>query len=73
MATFAERMGHRETRNLIQKNDLDNETRIELWNDLVILKNVFKNFAIDSYGTNETEYDLLQNVWTNFYHEPLDD
>lgn len=73
MTTFAERMGHREARNLIQKNDLDNETRVELWNDLVFLKKVFDNVANESYRTDQTEHDLLQSVWCSFYHRPLDE
>lgn len=61
MATFAERMGLREKRTLIQSAELDEETRTGLWNILVILRGIFDERSRSFYGS-PTEDELLNSL-----------
>lgn len=72
MATFAERMGLRETRSLVQSNSLDSETRTGLWNILVILREIFDQ-QFSPYHNDSTHSDLLASLWTNHFKRPLDE
>lgn len=73
MASFAERMGLRETRTLIQSNSLDEETRVDLWNVLVILREIFEGQLGWYHNNGLTHRDLLTSIWTNHFKQPLDD
>lgn len=73
MTTFAERMGFRQARKLIQKDELDEQTRIALWNDVVVLKEVFDEIINRRYSSDETEDRLLESVWANFYNRASDE
>ena len=55
MATFAERMGHRASRPVVQRDELDKDTRTELWNTLVVLKESFSGVGSETYGSDSTE------------------
>ena len=63
MTSFAERLGLRPRRSFSQRDTLDDETRTELWNVLVLLREVFRNIAEDSYHSDTTEARLLEAVW----------
>lgn len=73
MVSFAERMGHRAGRSLVQRDDLDSETRTELWNVLVILRDAFRDIAHDSYNSDTTESNMLEAVWAWEFKKPRDE
>ncbi|MBO1902246.1 hypothetical protein J4H92_09840 [Leucobacter weissii] len=73
MASFAERMGLRETRTLIQSNSLDEETRVDLWNVLVILREIFEQQLDRYHDSGPTHRDLLTSLWMNHFKQPRDD
>lgn len=64
MASFAERMGHRAARTIVQSDELDEDTRTELWNVLVRLQSLLGDVATDTYGQDDTENNVLGAVWT---------
>lgn len=70
MASFAERMGFRETRTLAQTDSLDNETRIELWNVLNALDGILSKARAQG---SSTQSNLLSAVWTWEFKEPADE
>lgn len=72
MATFAERMGLREKRTLIQSAELDEETRTGLWNVLVILRGIFDERS-RRFDSSPTEDELLSSLWTRHFKRPLDE
>jgi hypothetical protein len=63
MASFAERMGHRAARILIQSDSLDADTRTELWNVLVTLRGILEDVGRDTFGQDTTEGNLTAAVW----------
>lgn len=63
MASFAERMGHREARTVVQSNSLDDDTRVALWN-------VFSIFE-PSLGS-DLETAVLTGVWIWEFKNPHD-
>lgn len=73
MTSFAERMGLRAVRSFIQRDDLDMETRTELWNVLVILREILRNIAEETYRTDTTERRLLEAVWAWEFKRPRDE
>lgn len=73
MTSFAERMGHRAARSLVQRDDLDMETRTELWNVLVILRNIFGSVAETTYRADTTEAHVLEAVWAWQFKKPRDE
>lgn len=73
MNSFAERMGFRQTRTLIQKDSLDDETRISLWNSLVFLKNKLRTHNTYAYQQDEVEPFLVGRTWVDFFKKPLDE
>lgn len=63
MASFAERMGHRAVRTLVQSDDLDVETRTELWNVIVAMKELlYKKYKESSYRDSTAEQ-LTGAIW----------
>ncbi|MBF4563951.1 hypothetical protein ITJ62_02645 [Plantibacter sp. VKM Ac-2876] len=58
MATFAQRMGFKETRSLMQLEDLDTETRTELWNLMVLLREELNRGIVDPQQEK-----VLSAVW----------
>ena len=73
MDSFAQRIGKRPVRTTFQNDGLDDETRIELWNVLVVLREIFQKVARESYSVDTTEADLLRAVWTWEFNEPRDE
>ncbi|MCR2784024.1 MULTISPECIES: AbiJ-NTD4 domain-containing protein [unclassified Microbacterium] len=70
MASFAERMGHRATRSVIQTDSLDEDTRTELWNVLHILQN-----ALDraERAGSKTQEELVSALWRWQFKNPADE
>ena len=73
MTSFAERIGKRAVRSLTQRDDLDTETRNELWNVFVILQRILQGVASSSYQTDSTAADVLDAVWTREYKKLRDE
>lgn len=72
MASFAERMGIRAARSLTQRDDLDAETRNELWNVLVILREILGGIALRNYA-DTTEARILEALWAWEFKKPRDE
>ena len=68
MATFSERHGYKEVRTLIQRESLDDDTRLELWNLLAVLPREFDKFYRDS-----TEHDILEALWVWHFKKARDE
>lgn len=71
MKLFSERMGITKPKSIIQKESIDMDLRVGLWNMLDIL--VWKR--IDPYVTlqsNESLNLLVRIMWVNFFKYPLD-
>lgn len=73
MTSFAERLGHRAKRTLIQSDNLDAETRTELWNAIVILQEVFRRVGEDTYRTDSCERETLEALWMWEFKKPRDE
>jgi hypothetical protein len=72
MATFAERIGKRAPRTIVQTDALDAETRTELWNVLVVLQDIFERARERDYnGTVEAQ--VVDAIWTQEFKEPRDE
>jgi len=63
MASFAERMGHRATRSVVQSESLDDETRVALWNVFSVI-----NETLDT----DFESSFLTAVWMWEFHNTHD-
>lgn len=68
MATFSERHGYKEVRTLIQRESLDDETRLELWNLLAVLPREF-----DKYHQDATERGILEALWLWYFKNARDE
>lgn len=73
MPTFAERMGLRASRTLVQSESLDDETRTALWNVLVILQEVFEEQLRGHHDSGPTHDELLTSMWVNHFKRPRDE
>lgn len=73
MISFAERMGLRSSRTIIQNDSLDEDTRVELWNTLVGLKEVFQELRSRAYVSDNSEFEFLRKVWSQYFKKPLDE
>lgn len=73
MTSFAERIGKRAARTLAQREDLDADTRTELWNVLVTLRGILRAVRTDTYGSDTTETNVLDAVWTWEFKKPRDE
>lgn len=60
MPSFAERLGHRDTRSLVQRDELDEETRGEFWNVLYLLPTMLRKISNGSI----VETNVLDAIWT---------
>jgi len=68
MASFSERHGYKEVRTLIQRDDLDEDTRREIWNFLAVLPKEFSRL----YG-DATEDAVLEALWVWHFEEDRDE
>ncbi|WP_082383431.1 AbiJ-NTD4 domain-containing protein [Frigoribacterium sp. RIT-PI-h] len=73
MPSFAERLGRRPIRSLMQREELDEETRTELWNVFVILREILDKAYQDTYRGDSTRYDVLVAIWTWEFKRPRDE
>lgn len=60
MSTFSQRHGYQELRSIVQREDLDHETRLLIWNVVAVLREVFRE---PSYPDG-TESTVLSAIWT---------
>jgi hypothetical protein len=74
MASFSERQGHTEIRTLTQRESLDEETRLALWNTLVPIMEVFADYRgrWDSVD-DTTEQRILLDLWTRDFQRARDE
>lgn len=72
MVGFAERMGHRTARSVVQSDSLDEETRTEFWNLLVLVRSTFHE-AYSRGSTDTIEDDMLGAVWAWEFKLPRDE
>lgn len=63
MASFAERVGKRAERSITQTDDLDADTRTELWNVIVTLRTLLNQVGRQTGWDNKTEDRLVGAVW----------
>ncbi|MGN6272162.1 MAG: AbiJ-NTD4 domain-containing protein [Protaetiibacter sp.] len=70
MPSFAERMGHREIRSLVQSDNLDRETRVALWNAINITREILAK-ATNQYSDSESQ--ILKAVWMRAWSRPGDE
>ena len=68
MASFSERHGYKEVRSVVQRESLDDATRLELWNLLAVLPKEFGKFYQDS-----TEHDVLEAMWLWYFNKARDE
>lgn len=68
MASFSERHGYKEVRTLIQHDELDKETRTDLWNVIAVVPGMIGPV----YG-DETQTRLLALLWTLHWRKPRDE
>ncbi|WP_036318138.1 AbiJ-NTD4 domain-containing protein [Microbacterium sp. B24] len=73
MASFAERMGHRQARSVVQSQSLDTDTRVELWNVLVVIRSMLDNADRETFVPDETQRRLIDAVWTWEFKNPRDE
>ncbi|MCS3442817.1 AbiJ-NTD4 domain-containing protein [Microbacterium phyllosphaerae] len=68
MGSFSERHGYKEVRSVIQRESLDDATRLELWNLLAVLPNEFDKFYQDP-----TEHGVLEALWLWYFKKARDE
>lgn len=73
MPSFAERLGRRPIRSVIQREELDAETRTELWNVFVVLREILDQAYQDTYRGDSTRYDVVMALWTWEFKRPRDE
>lgn len=74
MASFSERHGYSEVRSVIQRESLDDETRIALWNVVGTLPGVFEKLTWDPIRRDDTSGPgTVVAVWTKDFKKPRDE
>jgi hypothetical protein len=73
MASFAERVGKRPSRSIAQTDNLDLETRTELWNIFVLLREILDDAARRSNWTSKSEENFLGALWAWQFKKPRDE
>lgn len=68
MASFSERHGYKEVRSVVQRESLDDATRLELWNLLAVLPEQFGTLYRDS-----TEHSVLEAMWLWYFNKARDE
>ncbi|MFJ2354496.1 AbiJ-NTD4 domain-containing protein [Frigoribacterium sp. NPDC087798] len=68
MSSFSERMGYKQARSLVQTDDLDDETRMGLWNALVHLPVHF-----DATANHEDERMIVTWLWMKAFGRARDE
>lgn len=73
MASFSERQGLKETRSLVQRDDLDVETRLALWNTIVPLAEIFDSYRQSNHMEDAIEESLLMSLWLRDFQRARDE
>lgn len=73
MASFAERIGKRAPKTLIQTEELDLETRTALWNVLVTFRDAFQDLSHSSPSFASTETRIMNALWTRHFNRARDE
>lgn len=71
MASFAERIGRREVRSVIQHDDLDSDTRVELWNVMDTARTALSEK--ERRHSSRTQTEVLNAVWAWEFKQPADE
>ncbi len=72
VGSFSERYGYKSVRAIVQRESLDPETRVELWNLLVKLQGIFSD-ARNRFYQYDVEDRIVESIWRWYFREPLDD
>lgn len=73
MASFAERIGLKSPRTLVQLDGLDQETRVALWNVLFTLRGAFSNMRERAYSRDDSEQLFLDAIWAYYFEQARDE
>lgn len=66
MVTFSERHGYKDVRSVIQRESLDSETRMQLWNTVAVTPTVYRGIP------NSGETDALTRMWIWHFKQARD-
>ncbi|MBF4600581.1 hypothetical protein ITJ55_07140 [Frigoribacterium sp. VKM Ac-1396] len=69
MPTFSQRAGYTPTRSVIQHEDLDDETRVALWNVIVAVNSRMDNFNYGYKSVNQ----IATFIWSAEFNKPRDE
>lgn len=71
MPSFSERYGHREVRNVIQREAIDESARVALWNVIYLfVKSMQEEYRFSDLSPHE---DLAVEFWADYLKKPLDE
>lgn len=73
MASFAERIGKRAPKTIIQTEELDIETRTALWNVLVNFRDGFQDLSRSRPAFASTETRIMNALWTRHFDRARDE
>lgn len=74
MASFSERHGYKEVRSVVQRESLDEETRIALWNVVGGLPEVFEKLTWDPLRRDDTSGPAtVSALWGRDFKKPRDE
>jgi len=68
---FSERIGAQAGRELLQRDSMDVELRVAIWNQVLTL--VLEEAEEHSVLESASRYKLYRKLWDEFFHVPLDD
>jgi hypothetical protein len=68
---FSERIGARAGRELLQKDSIDVELRVGIWNQILAL--VLEEAEEHSVLESASRYKFYRRLWDEFFHVPLDE
>jgi hypothetical protein len=68
VASFSERNGYKPVRTLVQRDDLDAETRMALWNVVGALPGIFLD-----RGEQGVQRQVLESLWIHHFHYARDE
>lgn len=71
MPSFSQRHGLTSTRTLVQSSDLDEETRVALWNDVCVLRSVLENARVEHHQDDDSR--VLRATWVGYFRSAIDD
>jgi len=72
MKSFSQRMGLKPVKDLIQKDGIDDDLRIGLWNTLQLSYWPHKDYDTKIYSESRNLKLFLNLLWHNYFRQPLD-